>query len=291
MARSMTGFGKAEFKNERFEINAEVRNLNNRYLDIGLRLPKKLAPYEFKVKDLVKSHVIRGKLALSISYKDITGSENPIFNQDSVKTYHNLLQQLKNQTGIAGDITMDHLLAFKDLWEPEESTADDAEIETALLEVVERALENLNKMRDQESANIKPDITGRVDEIEKTLKKIELTTRENPRQEMEKMYQRIKDLVNNGELVRERLELELAVIADRVDVTEECTRLHSHINMFREVFNKKKEVGKSLTFILQEMQRESNTIGSKTSEISVAHNIIHIKEEIEKLREQVQNLE
>jgi uncharacterized protein (TIGR00255 family) len=201
------------------------------------------------------------------------------------------LEQLKKQTGIAGEITMDHLLAFKDLWEPEESTSDDAEIEKALLQAVEQALINLNKMRDQESENIRPDILGRLEEIEKTLGEIELTAQENPRQELEKMYQRVKDLVSNGELARDRLELELAVIADRVDVTEECTRLRSHINMFRDVFNTKQEVGKSLTFVLQEMQRESNTIGSKTSEISVAHKIIHIKEEIEKLREQVQNLE
>ena len=292
MARSMTGFGKAAYKNDRFEIIVEIRNLNNRYIDIGLRMPKIILPYEFKVKELVKSHVNRGKISVNIFFRDLSGSEAGVsINEDSIKEYYKFLEQIKERTGITGEITLDHLLAFKEFWEPAESECDDDEVEKKLLEVVEEALVNINEMRMKEFQNIQPDILKHLKMIEDSLADIEKTAAKNPRQELEKLHKRINDLINKGEVDKDRLELELAVIADRVDVTEECTRLKSHIAMFRDVLDNKPEVGKSLTFILQEMQRESNTIGSKTTDVSVSHKVIGIKEEIEKLREQVQNLE
>ena len=148
MARSMTGYGKAAFKNERFEITAEIRNLNDRYVDISIRVPKKILPYEFKLKDLIKSHVIRGKISLSISFKDLSeGSFGLSVNQDSLKEYYQFLESLKEQTGIEDDIKLDHLLALKDYWEPDESDLEDKEIERNLMNVVKEALFNLNEMR------------------------------------------------------------------------------------------------------------------------------------------------
>jgi uncharacterized protein (TIGR00255 family) len=292
MARSMTGYGKAAFKNDHFEIIVEARNLNNRYIDINLRMPKFILPYEFKIKELIKSDVIRGKITVNISFKDLSGEVSGLsIREESVKEYFRFLEQIKSRTGIDDQITLDHLLAFKDLWEPDEPEYEDEEVEKQLLAVVKEALGNMNDMREKEFINIQPDILNRLDFIEKGLTDIKKTSSVNARRELEKLYQRIIDLIGSGEVDKDRLELELAMIADRVDVTEECIRLKSHLDMFRDVLANKSEVGKSLTFILQEMQREVNTIGSKTTEITVSHKVISIKEEIEKIREQAQNLE
>lgn len=292
MARSMTGFGKSEFRNDRFELNVEVRNLNNRYLDIGLRFPKILAPYEFKVKDIIKSMVLRGKIMLSIVYKEIAGTDSALMiNDEKLKSLKTGLTEICRKTGIEGPVTLDHLLFFKDLWVPEEEETDDSELEQALYQVVRESLDDLNKMRDQESENISPDIINRLDLIAASLNTIEDLARDNPRTELDRLHNRISELINKGDVDKDRLELELAIIADRVDVTEECIRLRSHIDMFRDIFITRDEVGKQLTFILQEMQRETNTIGSKTTITDISYQVIKIKEEIEKLREQVQNLE
>ena len=283
MSRSMTGFGKSEFRNDRFELNVEVRNLNNRYLDIGLRFPKILAPYEFKVKDIIKSMVIRGKITLNIVYKDVSGEDSAVLaNEAKLKNLATSLEDIKQKTGIKGDITLDHLLFFKDIWAPEEADEEDEELEKALYNVVRDALKNLNVMRDQESANISPDVVHRLTIIENSLIEIEKLARDNPRIEMDRLHDRIMELITRGNVDKDRLELELAIIADRVDVTEECIRLRSHIDLFRDVFTTKDEVGKQLTFVLQEMQRESNTIGSKTTITDISHYVIQIKEEIEK---------
>lgn len=292
MPRSMTGFGRAEEKNEKYEITAEIRNLNNRYLDINLKLPKSLIVYEFPLKELIKKKVMRGKLTANINFTDLVLSNgNFILNKESVKFYYNLLNQIKEHTGLEGDITLDHLLQFKELIAPEEYVREDEEIKDLLFSVVEEALDNLNEMRMREAENISHDILYRVDLIEKTVQEIYQKGRKNPRTELKKLSNRIKDLVDNHDIDENRLEMELALLADRVDITEECTRMKSHIELFRNIFQSKEEVGKQLTFILQEMQRESNTIGSKTTDVSISHSVIHVKEEIEKIREQVQNLE
>lgn len=292
MPRSMTGFGRAEKKNEKYEITAEIRNLNNRYLDINLKLPKSLIVYEFPLKELIKKKVIRGKLTTNINFTDLVLSNgNFVLDKESVKFYFNLLNQIKEHTGLKGDITLDHLLQFKELIAPEEYVREDEEIKGLLFSVVQEALDNLNEMRMREAENISHDILYRVDLIDKTVQEIYQKGRTNPRIELNKLSNRIKDLVDNHEIDENRLEMEMALLADRVDITEECTRLKSHIELFREIFEAKEEVGKQLTFILQEMQRESNTIGSKTTDVSISHSVIHVKEEIEKIREQVQNLE
>jgi uncharacterized protein (TIGR00255 family) len=292
MPRSMTGFGRAEEKNEKYEITAEIRNLNNRYLDINLKLPKSLIVYEFPLKELIKKKVMRGKLAANINFTDLVLSNgNFVLNKESVKFYYNLLNQIKEHTGLEGDITLDHLLQFKELIAPEEYVREDEEIKDLLFSVVEEALDNLNEMRMREAENISHDILYRVDLIEKTVQEIYQKGRKNPRTELKKLSNRIKDLMNNHDIDENRLEMEMALLADRVDITEECTRMKSHIELFRDIFKSKREVGKQLTFILQEMQRESNTIGSKTTDVSISHSVIHVKEEIEKIREQVQNLE
>jgi len=292
MPRSMTGFGRAESKNGRFEISAEIRTLNNRYLDINLRLPKSLNTYEYLLKELIKKKILRGKLTAVVNFKNLA-LENGDFklNNETVHFYHQLLEKIKDQTGISEEITLNHLLQFKELIEPEDTAFEDEEVERILKEVFNKALDNLDTMRKQESDNICTDIYSRLEKIKAALDLISEKAKESPKIELDKLYNRLKERINNNEIDRDRLEMELAMIADRVDITEECIRLNSHLDLFKEVLDTKDEVGKQLTFLLQEMHRETNTIGSKTSDIIISHKMIHLKEEIEKIREQVQNLE
>lgn len=288
----MTGFGRAETKNGRFEISVEIRSLNNRYLDISLKLPKSLNIYEYLLKEQTKKRILRGKLTAIVNFKNLA-LENGDFrlNQETVQFYHQLLEKIKTQTGLEDTITLDHLLQFKELIEPEESEFEDKEIEKVLSDTFDKALNNLDTMRKQESDNICADIYSRLENIRTVLDSISGKVKDSPRLELEKLFNRLQDKIDKKEVDKDRLELELAIIADRVDVTEECIRLFSHLDLFKDVLDNKDEVGKQLTFLLQEMHRETNTIGSKTSDISISHEMIRMKEEIEKIREQIQNLE
>lgn len=288
----MTGFGRSEEKNGRYEISVEIRSLNNRYLDIGLKLPKSLNSYEYSLKEQAKKKIIRGKLSIVVNYKNLTLTNGDFrLNKDTVQFYNQLLEQIKKQTGLKDQITLDHLLNFKELVEPEEIVLEDDEIESLLMKAFDKALQNLDMMRSKEAKNITQDMYYRLESIEKTVLTITEKAKNSPRLELEKLYDRLNDKIKNKEVDRDRLEFELALIADRVDVTEECIRLSSHIDLFKDVLDNKDEVGKQLNFILQEMHRETNTIGSKTSDITISHEMIKLKEEIEKIREQVQNLE
>ena len=288
----MTGFGRADNKSGRFEITVEIRTLNNRYLDISLRLPKSLNSYEYLLKELTKKKILRGKITAVVNFKSLA-LDNVDFrlNNETVNFYLQLLEKIKDQTGISDKITLDHLLQFKELIEPEDAVFEDEEVEKILKDVYTSALDNLDTMRKQESDNICEDIFSRLEKIKTTLHSISEKAKDSPKIELEKLYNRLQERISKNEVDRDRLELELAMIADRVDITEECIRMASHLDLFKNVLSAKNEVGKQLTFLLQEMHRETNTIGSKTSDISISHEMIQIKEEIEKIREQVQNLE
>jgi uncharacterized protein (TIGR00255 family) len=288
----MTGFGRAEIKNSRFEITVEIRSLNNRFLDIGLKLPKSLNTFEYILKGLTKKKILRGKLTAVVNFKNLVLENGDLhLNHDTVQFYHQLLEKIKSQTGIKDEITLDHLLQFKELIEPEEAVFQDDEIKTVLTDAFDKALENLDAMRRQEAENICADIYSRLEKIKTALNSITEKAKDSPRLELDKLYNRLQERINNKEVDKDRLELELAIMADRVDITEECIRLSSHLDLFKDVLDNKDEIGKQLTFLLQEMHRETNTIGSKTSDISISHEMIRLKEEIEKIREQVQNLE
>jgi len=292
MLRSMTGFGKADFRNAHYEISVEIKNLNNRFLDISLKLPKSLMAYELMLKDIVKNKVKRGKLTATVIFKDLVLTNgNFTLKEESIQFYYKLLQQIKSRTGVKGRITLDHLLHFSELIEPEEISKEDEEMAGKLSGVMEAALDNLNVMRSKEAEHLIKDLLSRIQTIETIIEEVFKRGKENPRTELEKMFARLKEMVDANKIDSNRLEMEMALIADKVDITEECIRMKSHLEMFRTILEHNDEVGKQLTFVLQEMQRETNTIGSKTTDVSISHQMIQAKDEIEKLREQVQNLE
>lgn len=292
MPCSMTGFGKAKTTYENYEVEVELRSLNNRYLDIVTRLPKSLENYEQLVKEEIKKKIIRGKVSANVSLNGkMNGLNDFKLNEEVLDYYHNLLKEIKSKTGIKGDITLEHILQFSDLLQPNDEEIDDEEIKNNLLITLREALDKLVGMRQDEAENITKDVNDRLKKIEKLTEEIFTKGKENPKQDYDKLYQRVQLLLQGKTVDEYRLEMEMVLLADKVDITEECTRLKSHIKQFNNIFTTKPEVGKPLTFILQEMHREVNTIGSKTTIVEISHAVISMKEEIEKLREQVQNLE
>lgn len=293
MPSSMTGYGKSKKDFNNYEIEAEIRSLNNRYLDIILRLPKSIDIYEQRLKDVIKKEIFRGKITLNISINGVgsNGFENLTLDEDALQYYFELVSQIKSKFKIKEEIKLDHILQFKDLMQKSEEDADDELLLQNLLDTVDDAISALVEMKKSEAENILKDINSRISIIAKNIDNIYTIAKDNPKQEYDKLTERVQSMLNGKAVDEYRLEMEFALLADRVDITEECTRLKSHIQQFENILNTKQEVGKPLTFILQEMHREINTIGSKTTNVKVSHMAISIKEEIEKLREQVQNLE
>lgn len=290
--RSMTGFGKSKKNNEHIELEIEVRSVNSRYLDISVRLPNTLSAFEMPVRDIIKKKVIRGKITVYGNLKKALSAEAGKFvDQEKIKDSYNQLKSIKETLNLAEDIKISHLLAAGGLFEFDFEKIDDKELLKIITATLEKALESFNKMRDAEGSHILKDMLKRNDHIAELLLFVEKKSKLNVQQEFNRLLDNVKNLVAQDKINEDRMNMEIALIADRVDITEECVRMHSHINIFENTLKQDDESGKKLNFILQEMLREANTMNSKTSDIEVSHKVIKIKEEIEKLREQAQNIE
>ena len=289
---SMTGYGKAKKIKGNLELSVEVKSVNSRYLDLAIRLPGNLTFLEMSVRDIVKKAIQRGKVSIFVNVKRaVNSNEETGIDQDRFRERFNLLQSLKETLKIHEEITLSHILSFPDLFEIDTDTLDPKEIQSLLESVLEEALEAYNSMRKEEGIFLLKDMRERIDIIVDRLYQIEKYSKLNVGDEFKRLLTNVENLVSERKFDRSRLEQEIAIISDRVDITEECVRMESHIKLFKETLKNEVEIGKKLNFILQEMLREANTMNSKTSNIEVSHDVIRIKEEIEKLREQTQNIE
>ena len=290
--KSMTGFAvlQKEFNNS--EISCELRALNSRYLEINLRLPRLLTDLEAPMKEIIRKKITRGKIMLSLNFTSLNSEiENLKIEPNLIQGYMNLLHQIKDSSGITADIQLDHLLFFKDIISFEENSAVDQKLAQFIFGLTGEIIERLEEMRLQEGQFLKKDLEQRLSAIRKLTKEIKEFGKSNSNKEFEKLHQRLNSLIAEDKIDQSRLEQELAIIADRVDITEEVVRLQSHIQLFQENLKKGSPVGKKLNFILQEMNRETNTMSNKSTLIEVSHRVVQLKEEIEKVREQVQNIE
>lgn len=292
MIYSMTGFGRGEATEEGTTISAELRTLNNRYFDFGLRAPRTIVNFEAELRELCRKGAERGKITLTLTENRGGAPAAARIDVDAAKRVAAQLQDLCNDLRITEAIHLEHLLHFPEVVTP----ADPPEISERVLKLclmaTERAIENLRQMRLEEGQNLTRDMLSRLDIIATALAEVIKAQEGLPTRQMEKLKDRIQRLVPADSYDNSRLEMELALIADRLDITEECVRLDGHIGAFRKTLNKPAgPVGKKLGFLLQEMNREANTISSKTSSLEISHLTVSIREEIERLREQVQNLE
>lgn len=293
MITSMTGFGKAEINENGHTITVEVKSVNNRYCDISIYLPQPVRSLEPKLKDIILQKVQRGKLNVSIRIEKQNEAEIDIdLNPKVVQSYMHLLENLKSFAGINETVRLDHLLTFKDIFAPKEETEEEMEIlESLLCKGVEIAIDDLNTMRNQEGAHLSKDLAQRVTRIEEKVEIVKKRASDRIPEVRQRMRDRLKQLLDDEQFDTTRMEMELAIMAERLDITEEIVRMGSHITYFRKAIESKESAGRKLNFLIQEMNREINTMGSKCNDAEIAHEVVDMKEQLEIIREQIQNIE
>jgi uncharacterized protein (TIGR00255 family) len=292
MILSMTGYGKGSAKNSNWQADAEIKSINSRYLEIFLKYPSILANKEYELREFIKSRIKRGKLNVSIQIKR-NGSEDAIISLDEtkLKNYVNLIKKVKKSAKLNDKVKLDHILMSKDIFTVNVEEIDEDEFEI-IKKALSQSLESLIKMKNNEGAELEKDLQKRIKSIEKYLVKIETESEPSVGEHFKKYKEKVRNLIDDNQNINnERLETELAILAERADITEECVRLRSHIKFFRDSLQKEEDPGRKLNFLCQEMNREANTISSKTLSTSITHYSVHIKEEIERIREQIQNIE
>lgn len=292
MIVSMTGFGRGEYREDGLEVLVEIRSLNHRFLDVEIRVPKSVVAFEQEIRDLIRSHLSRGRVSVTIIIK---GEEEPTngltIDKPLVTTYIRLLTELKEELGVDGPINLDQLLSFPDIITFENTKPSDQDIWEPLRKTLEIAIADLKDMRFREGTEIKKDLVSRVEAIDGMIREIEKHSKGKTKEVFQKLRDRIQNLADTEPLDNGRLEMEVAFLADKVDVTEECIRFKSHNTLFLELLENGNSEGRKLNFLVQEMHREANTIGAKANDARIAHWVVEIKEEVEKLREQIQNIE
>lgn len=292
MVESMTGFGRGETSDDGIAVEVEVRSVNNRFCDVSVRLPRQLGTYEYEVQQIVKQSVGRGKVNVHVRVdsEELSGSRLRI-DPDAAKLYRKLLGELGETTGLEADVRLEHLLHFNDIF-VQESEDEDADGTWKLVQqALEAALDDFRSMRLREGEALSEDLKQRLDLMSTALAEIEARAPERIEEATERLKNRIASLIEDESVDESRLATEVALLADRFDITEECVRLRSHIAVFREALDGPESAGRKLNFLTQEIHREVNTIGSKANDFSISNQSVLLKEELERIREQVQNIQ
>lgn len=289
---SMTGFGRAKLTTLFGTLNVELTSVNNRFLEMSIRLPRQLMPLENKVRELIASKISRGQVNLSISLDESdSANHRPLINKKLASAYARQLKALQKELGIAGEVTVADLLAVPDILKPDKESLDLDAAWSAINKALSKAFMEMLLTRRKEGLAMARDMAQRLKAMRATITQVEKLSVNSVENYREKLNQKIGSLLDPAQRNQLRVEEEIALLAERTDITEECTRLKAHIDLFQQTLKMKEPAGKRLNFILQEMNREANTIGSKCSEFSISSLAIALKEEIEKLRELVQNVE
>jgi uncharacterized protein (TIGR00255 family) len=289
----MTGFGRGSAQVGPISATVEMRSVNNRYLDVPVRLPRTLSARETDVQTLVKQTFDRGRIEVQVDVERLEDEDLPIqVNTKTARAYGRLLEALRRAAEIEEPVRLDHILRYNDVFVTAEEDAATQEqrwqaVEAALTE----AIAQMRIMRRQEGEALQADLEARLDGIEAALRHIEERAPARVAEAQERLRDRLAELLQDDRIDEDRLLQEIAIFADKLDVNEECVRLHSHLTLFREALAGDESVGRKLNFIVQEIHREVNTIGSKANDASIAHLAVEMKEEVEKIREQVQNVE
>lgn len=293
MIKSMTGFGRSDYQLENIYFNVELKSVNNRYVDISIKLPRRFTYLEENIRSLVKSYVERGRIELYITYQNIGDSDVKITaDMPLAREYLNSLLQIEENLKVKNNITTSLIATFPDVIKIEKREDDEEEIWNCLKEALNGALAKLVLMRKEEGARLKEDIGKRLSKINTFLQQIKERTPVIVEEYKQKLADRIKELLDEQvDLDEGRLALEVALFADKSNITEEIVRLGSHIDQLNKTLEEDEAVGRKLDFLIQEMNREINTIGSKANDLIVANLVINVKSELEKIREQVQNIE
>jgi len=284
----MTGFSRAETETTNGKCSGEARSLNSRYLEVSLKLPKSAAAYEQRLRELAKKQVKRGRLDVTVKWERSGESlALPTLNEEAIRWYLDVARHLKETYGVKGDLTLDNILNAKDIIVYEENSMP----EGALYGCFDTLLAKLNEERDREGELIKHDLFARLEKLQAALSEIEHRWPSVVKRHEETLREKVQKALQTSSIDESRILQEIAIYMERVDIAEEISRLKGHLGHFRQTLDGADEMGRKLDFIIQEMVREANTIGSKSSDMFISERVIQIKVEIEKMREQVQNVE
>ena len=292
MVKSMTGYGRAEQTLHDRKITVELRSVNNRYLDCSVRMPRLYLFAEDAIKTKVQKSISRGKVDVFITL-DASGAEqmNVSVNRPVADGYYSALKELAQTYGLQDDISVSLLSRFQDVLLVEKAEEDAEAVAQDICAVLDQALADFDQMRTSEGQRLADDITARAAAIENLVSIVEERSPQTVSEYRTRLENRMKEVLENTQIDPARILTEAAIFADKVAVDEETVRLRSHISQLREMLSKGGAIGRKLDFLIQEFNREANTIGSKCSDIEIARHVVDIKAEIEKIREQVQNIE
>ena len=292
MIKSMTGFGRSEKTTKECKITVEMKAVNHRYCDLSIRLPKKFNYFEAGIRTVLKEYIERGKVDVFIGYEDYTEGAGCVkLNEELAKDYQKQLERLAEITGLKSDLTVSGLSRYPDVLSLEEQNVDEKQLWTLLEEVVREAAGHFVESREREGENLRRDLLEKLDGMSVLVEKVEKRSPQVVEQYREKLTAKVKELLGDTRLDEGVLATELTIFADKICVDEETVRLKSHIANMKTELGKKDSVGRKLDFIAQEMNREANTTLSKANDMEVTNLAIELKTEIEKVREQIQNIE
>jgi len=292
MIKSMTGFGKCEVMRNDRRVTVEMKSVNHRYLDVNIKMPRKFNAFEANIRNIIKDYAIRGKIDLFISYEDLSGKDaNLVFNENIAREYFDYAKKFSEMFGIANDMNVMALMRSPEVLTMEEATLDENEIFECVADAVKGACENFMNTRIAEGKNLCDDLILKLKALKETVDKISVRSPQVLEEYRIKLENKVKELLDNTQIEPARIATEVTIFADKMCVDEEIVRLGSHINNMISELNKGGELGKRLDFLTQEMNREANTILSKANDLEVTNMGIELKTEIEKIREQIQNIE
>lgn len=292
MIKSMTGFGRCEVQKEARKFTVELKSVNHRYLDVNIRMPKKLNFFETAIRTLLKSYANRGKIDIFITYEDLSQKQATVkYNSVLAGEYLKYLRQMEEEFGLENDVRVSALSRYPDVFTMEEQSEDEDEIWNGLKETLEGAFGQFVETRCAEGENLKKDILSKLDILDNQIVFIEERSPQIISEYRAKLEEKMKELLADTQIDENRIAAEVILFADKICTDEEVVRLKSHIGHMRGTLEEEEGIGRKLDFIAQEMNREANTILSKANDIEVSDCAIGLKTEIEKIREQIQNIE
>ena len=292
MIKSMTGYGKSSLSINSREYQVEIKTVNHKYIDTNIRMPRIISYLEEDVRKLIASKIKRGKVDISISFENYSSDGNDIrINTELAKMYIENLKKLAEEENISANIEVTEITRLPDVLTIKSNLLDEKQIKTELLQVVNEAINQLINMRQNEGNRISEDILTKISQIEEKNEEIFKLSTGLIDEYVVKLESRIKEILKTEELDKSRLMQEVVIYADKCSVEEEITRLRSHIGQLRNLIASEEPSGKKMDFIIQEMNRETNTIGSKANNLEIVNRVVDIKTILEDIREQIQNIE
>lgn len=292
MVKSMTGFGRCEVSEGDRKMTVEMKSVNHRYLDVTIKMPKKLNYFESAVRSILKEYMQRGKVDIFITYEDLSEAKMALrYNKEIAAQYLKYLQQMSEEFGLEQDVKAGALSRYPEVLVMEEVEEDEEELFRMLEQAVRGACEQFVQTRTREGENLKRDLSAKLDELLDHVSYVEERSPQIIAEYREKLAEKVRELLGDAQLEESRVAAEVTLYADKICVDEEIVRLKSHIAHTKATLEEKDSVGRKLDFIAQEMNREANTILSKANDLEVSNRAIELKTGIEKVREQIQNIE